>query len=118
MAAFRVLKSHDNLLRPLAAFATIESQDSGSLPGGSESRTAYSILLEYGDLDLSDYFASQSPPAIYREIERFWGNLCEVIDAIAQIHQGSQDICAGEDVVTEIIGCVASNDYVYISPGQ
>jgi hypothetical protein len=115
IVAFRRLKSHDNLLRPLAAFATRDDRDPRSLLAPFKSRIAYSILLEYCDLDLGGYFASLNPPVTFHEIERFWGNLSKVIDAVAQLHQGYQDVHVGKEVVTETVGCVASMSTLFFS---
>lgn len=56
---------------------TVEGKDS----------TTHNILLEYGDLDLEEYFNVIRPPILYRDIVMFWRNISDVADAIANIHQ-------------------------------
>jgi hypothetical protein len=46
----------------------------------------YHILLEFGELDLEDFFLDRLPPALQTEIVQFWENLFEVGDAVEQIH--------------------------------
>jgi hypothetical protein len=101
MAAFRVLQNHENLLRPLAAFSTTGNRD----PEGSPvSRTAYSILLEYGDVDLSEYFTTANPPTTFSEIQEFWKSLCGVVEAVAQLHRRYENVTAEKCIGMEITG--------------
>jgi hypothetical protein len=44
------------------------------------------ILLEYGELDLDEYFAEYSPPVLQTEIEDFWKRLFEIAHAVDAIH--------------------------------
>lgn len=46
----------------------------------------WNILLEYGDLDLEEYFFERLPPAFADEILGFWQDLFEVGDAIKGVH--------------------------------
>lgn len=46
----------------------------------------YNILLEYGDLDLDEYFVERLPPVFPTEIMRFWKDLFEVSEAIKGVH--------------------------------
>jgi hypothetical protein len=46
----------------------------------------YNILLEYGDLDLDEYFYERLPPVFPTELLRFWKDLFEVGDAIKGVH--------------------------------
>jgi hypothetical protein len=46
----------------------------------------FNILLEYGDLDLDEYFLERLPPVFPTEIMRFWKDLFEVSEAIKGVH--------------------------------
>ncbi|KAH7324079.1 kinase-like domain-containing protein [Rhexocercosporidium sp. MPI-PUGE-AT-0058] len=46
----------------------------------------WNILLEYGDLDLDEYFLERLPPVFADEILGFWEDLFEVGDAIEGVH--------------------------------
>ena len=48
--------------------------------------TTHNILLEYGELDLDEYFIERLPPVLQTEIETFWKALFEVADAVEAIH--------------------------------
>jgi hypothetical protein len=50
------------------------------------SSKTHNILLEYGDLDLEEYFFERLPPVVPTEILGFWKNLFEVCDALKGIH--------------------------------
>lgn len=50
------------------------------------SEKTYNILLEYGDLDLDEYFLERLPPVFPTEIIRFWRDLFEVGEAIRGVH--------------------------------
>lgn len=46
----------------------------------------WNILLEYGDLDLDEYFLERLPPVFPINILGFWEDLFEVGDAIKGVH--------------------------------
>jgi len=50
-------------------------------------RVTHNILLEYGELDLDEFFFDLSPPIPSKEISLFWENLSVIAHAIAGIHQ-------------------------------
>ena len=56
-------------------------------PNDPSSRT-HNILLEFGELDLDEFFADpqQHPPLLSLEIIEFWGYLFKVADALQTIH--------------------------------
>jgi hypothetical protein len=63
------------------------THESDQVSGTSEaSDKTYNILLEYGDLDLDEYFYERLPPVFPTEILRFWKDLFEVGDAIKGVH--------------------------------
>ena len=49
-------------------------------------RAAYNILLEYGDMDLDDYFFTNHPPFLQGEIQSFWDELFTLADVLKDIH--------------------------------
>jgi hypothetical protein len=56
-------------------------------PGDRASRT-HNILLEYGELDLDEFFADtlHYPPILTTEIIGFWTALFKIADALQKIH--------------------------------
>jgi hypothetical protein len=60
----------------------------------------HNLLLEYGELDLDEYFAETPPPATVDDIIPFWRNMFNVVDALEFIHN-FQDY-SGQDY----FGCV------------
>ena len=73
--AFLSLRSHEGMVRYLGHF---ERQE--------HTGPTYHILLEFGELDLEDFFLDRLPPALQTEIEQFWENLFEVANAVKHIH--------------------------------
>lgn len=51
-----------------------------------ESDATANILLEYGDLDLNEYFYERLPPVFPDEILSFWRELFDVGHAIKGVH--------------------------------
>jgi hypothetical protein len=54
---------------------------------GTKLPIIHNILLEYGELDLSEYFADNVPPYLQSEIESFWERLFAVANAVRSIHR-------------------------------
>ena len=89
--AFQGLKEHDGMVRWLADYEKLDmttpglthsdTEDSSTIP----SKT-YNILLEYGLMDLDDYFNEKLPPVLSWEIEAFWKSLFAVAFATKGIH--------------------------------
>lgn len=50
----------------------------------------YNLLLEYGEQDLDEYFATVPPPATSDDIIAFWRNLFKIGDALKFVHRVSQ----------------------------
>jgi len=48
--------------------------------------TTHNILLEYGEMDLQEYFLAFSPPILNAEVKTFWKNMLEVAQALEGIH--------------------------------
>lgn len=51
-------------------------------------QTTYNILLEFGELDLDEFFFDQNilPPVLSTEVGKFWKDLFEVATAVKEIH--------------------------------
>jgi serine/threonine protein kinase len=77
IAAFRALKGHEGIIAYLGDFKQ-KDQVTG--------KTSYNILLEFGELDLDEYFFDRSPPVQASEILCFWKDLFEIARAIKNIH--------------------------------
>lgn len=90
MSAFFGLKQHEGMVRWLASYKHSHDPLAGQvataeLPSKQET-TTYNILLEYGEMDLGDYFLQVQPPVLQSEIEAFWKSLFEIADAVRGIH--------------------------------
>ncbi len=92
MDAFRGLKDHGGMVRWLADYKkaktsgeTLQSGATGH-SGHTADNTTYNILLEYGEMDLDEYFGRMVPPALPSDIEAFWRPLFAIADAIDGIH--------------------------------
>lgn len=68
---------------------------------GHPTAVTFSLLLEYGDLDLDEYFALDDVPATISQIADFWQHLSQIGNAIVAIHNFTR-LRAGE--VQEYIG--------------
>ena len=79
-SAFRALSNVEGTVRCLSDY-THEAEDS---------ERNYNILLEYGELDLDEYFFSRDPPILPSQIASFWRNMLDIASAIANIHQFSK----------------------------
>jgi hypothetical protein len=81
------LKSNDQV--PIVQYLGSYTHDygEGSGPNGHLGRT-YNLLLEYGELDLDQYWADETnvPPVRAMEIIRYWEKLFEIAVAIRQVH--------------------------------
>ena len=56
-----------------------------------ERTLTHNLLLEYGELDLDEYFASKQPPVLSKDILLFWKKLFELARAVADIHAFRKD---------------------------
>lgn len=82
--AFNGLRDHNGMVRCLLDF---EHREIRPGPGKDQPpRDTYNILLEFGDLDLAEYFADRLPPVLQIETEDFWIGLFDVADALEGIH--------------------------------
>jgi hypothetical protein len=95
--AFLALKDHDGMVRYLTDYGHTEPHHTENASDttaqeeeeeGEESRTAttYNILLEFGELDLDQFFGYRLSPVLQTELEKFWKDLFEVADAVKGIH--------------------------------
>ena len=61
-------------------------------PSSSDSSTnlastvTYNILLEFGELDLEEYFLERLPPFLPSEILSFWEHFFEIAEGISELH--------------------------------
>jgi hypothetical protein len=46
----------------------------------------FNILLEFGELDLDEFFAEVRPPRLSSEIHQFWSDLFKVAKALEKFH--------------------------------
>lgn len=46
----------------------------------------YNLLMEFGDNDLDEYFATSQPPATTEDTIAFWRNLSRIAQALSLIH--------------------------------
>lgn len=92
MNALSGLQDHEGMVRWLADYTLTQIPlERGSQPASSHAAqepevTTHNILLEYGQRDLSVYFAEMEPPVRSSDIEAFWKSLFAVADAVKGIH--------------------------------
>ena len=91
--AFLGLREQEGMVQYLASYSHKEIHPSLGLEGrdqrGEEkvkATTTHNILLEYGELDLEEFFLRRLPPIHQFEIEKFWKALFEVADALEGVH--------------------------------
>ena len=73
------LPNHSSITNFFGAFAHVDI-----LTG----ERTFSLLLEYGEFDLEEYFRSAKPPQTFQEQQAFWKSLLGVADALQLIHHG------------------------------
>lgn len=78
LIAFRGLRNQEGIVR---CFGDYSHEGQGNVP-----ETTCNILLEFGDLDLDEFFAERSPPILPSEIVDFWKDLFEISEAVQRIH--------------------------------
>jgi hypothetical protein len=54
-------------------------------------KNTYNILLEYGDLDLDDFFYERLPPVLDEEVAGFWTAMLDIAKAVDGIHNLKAD---------------------------
>jgi hypothetical protein len=106
--AFLRLRKHEGMVRFLAEYEHQEIQGSQDSPSGTAITTVkikltYNILLEFGDVDLEEFFAVRLPPVFQPEVGAFWKGLFEVADALEGIHNLKVD---SSGVMEEFYGSV------------
>ena len=106
MVVSRNTESHEGFVRPLSAFQKKATQPSATTHTGNEGKDSYNILLEYCEMDLSDYFVSKNPPVMSRDVELFWTNISRIVDAVRQLHGWSQRRDSRAETSEEHVGYV------------
>lgn len=92
MDALRGLKDHEGMVRWLADYKKTETPGAVgghaiAEPSDQRSENAtYNILLEYGEMDLDNYFYEKEPPVQPSDIKGFWTSVFAVADALKGIH--------------------------------
>ncbi|RDW60992.1 hypothetical protein BP6252_12375 [Coleophoma cylindrospora] len=81
--AFRGLREQDKMVRCLANYS---HQNVPSSHNDETPQTTYNIVLEFGDLDLDDYFSARQPPVFETEVKAFWSDLFGVGAALQGLH--------------------------------
>lgn len=89
--AFIGLKGHEGMVRWLADYEKVDKAAltlgcSGTRAIECEDIKTYNILLEFGAMDLRDYFREKRPPVLPLEIEAFWRSLSAVANAVDGVH--------------------------------
>jgi hypothetical protein len=87
------LQGQEGMVQYLADYGHEEPQELSSADDRTPSqfdteamRTTYNILLEFGELDLEEYFWERRPPELPSEVEKFWQSLFEVANTVEGIH--------------------------------
>lgn len=76
--AFNGLRDKPGMVRSFGSYRHVDKRSR---------RTTYNILLEYGKMDLFEFFGSYSSPLRLAEIYLNWKSICEVAKAIRTIHE-------------------------------
>jgi hypothetical protein len=90
--AFNGLKHHEGMVGYLGEYShdchpsSSSSKHTSQVGAPKPMERTWNILLEYGDLDLDEYFLERLPPVFPDEILGFWEDLFEVGDAIKGVH--------------------------------
>ena len=77
--AYQALEGHDGVIRYLGDYRHRDH---------STGKLTYNILLEFGELDLDEFFFDpiRLPPVLPNEVQGFWKELFEVAAAVKDIH--------------------------------
>jgi hypothetical protein len=106
--AFSALKSNIDvpIVRYLGSFT--HDYGEGITSADHHARKTYNLLLEYGELDLYQYWADETnvPPVRVNEIIRYWEQLFEVAVAIRQVHH--LDVSQGKSAPLSYYGYVTT----------
>lgn len=89
--AFHGLRNHEGMIRYLGEYEQKVTQQS---EGSSQpvTKQTFNILLEYGELDLDEYFLVRCPPVFQAEVGTFWKALFEVAYAVKGVHNLNANI--------------------------
>jgi hypothetical protein len=100
-AAFNTLSQAGGMVQCLASYEHEEPYILGNASNVTDNshanvtdvryRATHNILLEFGESDLDVFFGDRLPPVLQTEVEEFWKALFEVVDAVADIHDGKTD---------------------------
>ncbi|KAH9218138.1 hypothetical protein DL95DRAFT_521669 [Leptodontidium sp. 2 PMI_412] len=80
--AFQGLRDHQGMVKYLGDYSHTGHREEGTL----RTITTHNILLEYGEMDLQEFFVDRSPPVLNSEIGRFWKDISDVATALEGIH--------------------------------
>jgi serine/threonine protein kinase len=77
--AFQALEGHAGIIRYLGDYSQREVK---------RKKNAFNILLEFGELDLDEFFFEEGrlPPVLPNEVQGFWKDVFEVATAVKAIH--------------------------------
>ena len=53
----------------------------------AQGHKTYNILLEFGKMDLLEYFNEKPPPERSEDIIRCWKSICKIANAIRTVHE-------------------------------
>ncbi|KAL8772818.1 MAG: hypothetical protein Q9209_002163 [Squamulea sp. 1 TL-2023] len=92
--AFDALPEHNGMVRFLADYSHAErrhndTQGQSKVLGNQDdpmTRNTFNLLLEFGEVDLDEFFAQRLPPVLQDETDQFWRALFEIADALDGIH--------------------------------
>ena len=97
-SAFDGLRKHEGMVRYLGDYGlrqavpkTTLSDSHATGPQEDVIKNTYNIILEYGDLDLDDFFYERLPPLLESEVVDFWTAMLDVARAVEGIHNLNAD---------------------------
>ena len=116
--AFLGLRKQKNMVQYLADYSHKEMKSSPESAGfGQQERgkavttTTHNILLEYGELDLEEFFTRRLPPIHQFEVEEFWKALFEVADALEGVHNLETDAEGGTQLYHGYVQTIYTNHF-------
>ena len=82
------LRGHNGMVKRLTTFSlgTAHDQTQPSHLDVEQAVLPYNIVLEYGEMDLDDYFHDRNPPFYGPEILAFYEGLFKVVGPVETIH--------------------------------
>ena len=88
--AFLALRGVQGMVQCICSYSLLAPQvaltANGTGNAFSQTQNTHNILLEFGELDLDEFFAESDPPAHPLEITGFWERFFKLAQALNKLH--------------------------------